>query len=507
MSLLGIKHNADLRILGNIFSNESIYQQSILDIQTDAVLDPGASPAKGDRYILSNTAALNANFGTITGVGNNDIVEYDGSDFIIVWDASAQGAGAQAFDKDSGSQYFFNGTSWALNSHPDGGDGITFNSGDNRFDLDLADTNPGLELTASDGTGELRLSSQGNGIAGGAGSLLSVDPATEVAGSRAAVYVGADGVGVDLDNSSLDHASSILQVKDLGISTAKLAADSVITSKILDANVTSAKLASGIDAAKLADGSVSNTEFQFINSLSSNAQDQLDAKQATSEKGQANGYASLDANSKIPSSQLPAIAITDVFTVADITARDALTIGTGDGEVQEGDVAIVTDASDDPAITSGAASYIYNGSSWSLLKAGDEVLSVNGDTGTVTVNAINQLTGDVTTSAASGSQSLVSTIANSAITAAKLDYASTGLRSGAATDAFSISQTRTFTHNWATFDVAVEMYDSVTYETVYGEVSRPTNNTVVITLNQEPVNSIRVMLREVNPTQTTIGVS
>jgi hypothetical protein len=43
--------------------------------------------------------------------------------------------------------------------------------------------------------------------------------------------------------------------------------------------VNNAKVASGIDAVKIADGSVSNTELQFINSLSSNAQTQLDGKQ------------------------------------------------------------------------------------------------------------------------------------------------------------------------------------------------------------------------------------
>ena len=78
----------------------------------------------------------------------------------------------------------------------------------------------GLE---DDGADNLRLATQGNGIAGGAGSTLSVDPATEVAGSRAAVYVDADGVGIDLDNSTLTHASSVLEVKDDGITGAKLA--------------------------------------------------------------------------------------------------------------------------------------------------------------------------------------------------------------------------------------------------------------------------------------------
>jgi hypothetical protein len=37
-------------------------------------------------------------------------------------------------------------------------------------------------------------------------------------------------------------------------------------------------LPAGIDAAKIADGTVSNAEYQYINSLRSNAQDQLDAK-------------------------------------------------------------------------------------------------------------------------------------------------------------------------------------------------------------------------------------
>lgn len=42
-------------------------------------------------------------------------------------------------------------------------------------------------------------------------------------------------------------------------------------------------LATGIDATKIADGSVTSTEFQYINTLTSNAQTQLDSKAANSE--------------------------------------------------------------------------------------------------------------------------------------------------------------------------------------------------------------------------------
>ena len=52
----------------------------------------------------------------------------------------------------------------------------------------------------------------------------------------------------------------------------------IVTKFIQDSAVTNAKVASGIDAAKLADGSVSNAELQYINSLTSNAQTQLNGK-------------------------------------------------------------------------------------------------------------------------------------------------------------------------------------------------------------------------------------
>jgi hypothetical protein len=149
-----------------------------------------------------------------------------------------------------------------------------------------------------------------------------------------------------------------------------------------------------VDASgNVASSTVTETELGYLSGATSDVQTQLNAKIPSSEKGAANGVATLDAGSKIPSSQLPAIAITDVFTVADIAARDALTVGTGDGQIQEGDVVIVTDASADANITAGAASYIYDGAAYALLKAGDEVLSVNGNTGTVVLDTDDVLEG------------------------------------------------------------------------------------------------------------------
>jgi len=88
------------------------WQEPVLNSQTDAILDPGVTPVTGDRYIINNSAALNANFGTITGIGNGDIVEYDGVNFFVSWDASVQGAGGAVWDQGSNKQEVYNGTAW-----------------------------------------------------------------------------------------------------------------------------------------------------------------------------------------------------------------------------------------------------------------------------------------------------------------------------------------------------------------------------------------------------------
>lgn len=95
-----------------------------------------------------------------------------------------------------------------------------------------------------------------------------------------------------------------------------------------------------------------------------------------SQKGAANGVATLDGSSKIPTAQLPLLALSEVFVAADQTAQLALT-------AQEGDVAVRTDQN---------KSYIHNGGSagdmtdWQeLLTPTDAVLSVNGNTGAVTL--------------------------------------------------------------------------------------------------------------------------
>ena len=99
---------------------------------------------------------------------------------------------------------------------------------------------------------------------------------------------------------------------------------------------------------------------------------------ATLNAGVANGTATLDATGKVPSAQMPPIAITETFVVASQIAQLALT-------AQEGDVAVRTDLSKTYIKNSGTSGTMAD---WSeLLAPGAPVQSVNGQTGTVSLTA------------------------------------------------------------------------------------------------------------------------
>jgi len=101
----------------------------------------------------------------------------------------------------------------------------------------------------------------------------------------------------------------------------------------------------------------------------------------TVQKGAANDLATLDGSSKIPTSQLPVLAITDVFVVTDIGTRDALT-------PQAGDVCKVTDAG-----SGFPGTYIYDGNTWIDIQESSDVISISGKTGVVVLDTDDVLEG------------------------------------------------------------------------------------------------------------------
>jgi hypothetical protein len=95
--------------------------------------------------------------------------------------------------------------------------------------------------------------------------------------------------------------------------------------------------------------------------------------EAVANKGVANGYASLGSDGKMPTTQLPALAISDTFPVASQAAMLALT-------AQRGDIAIRSDITQTFMLTSDSPSTLAD---WVVLEHPDAVTSVDGASGTV----------------------------------------------------------------------------------------------------------------------------
>lgn len=179
-----------------------------------------------------------------------------------------------------------------------------------------------------------------------------------------------------------------------GVEVLKESTTQTITNKTIDAdsntitNIDNSDIKAGaaIDAFKIADGSVSNAEFQRLNGVTSDIQTQLDSKIDVSEKGAANGVASLDAGGKVPIAQLPS-SIMEYKGVWDASTNSP-TLADGTGDV--GDVYRVSVAGTQftPAISFEVGDYaIYNGTKWEKSDTTDAVASVNGQQGVVVLDS------------------------------------------------------------------------------------------------------------------------
>ena len=96
-----------------------------------------------------------------------------------------------------------------------------------------------------------------------------------------------DGTKIADDSINSEHyvdgSIDTAHIADSQVTLAKLASDSVNSSKIVDGSIVNADVnaSAAIDATKIHDGTISNTEFGYLNGVSSNIQTQLDAKGAS----------------------------------------------------------------------------------------------------------------------------------------------------------------------------------------------------------------------------------
>lgn len=205
----------------------------------------------------------------------------------------------------------------------------------------------------------------------------------------------------------------------------------------------------------------------------------LDDKQDTSEKGQANGYASLDGSSKIPANQIPSLAITETFVVESETEMLGLS-------AQMGDVAIRTDES---------KTYILEGSDPSVLGNWREILTPF--TGVESVSGSAPITSSGGSNPTIGLEDEGVDTQHLADDAVEEDKLSSDVRSklnapqGALKASFDIgdgTETEfTLTHNLGTRDLAASLREAASpYAVVFADIEFPTTDTVLVRFASAP---------------------
>ena len=185
------------------------WQEDVKATQVDNTLDPGAVQL-GDRYILTDVANLHAGFGTIAGVANGDIVEFDGTEFVVAFDVSAEGDkanGTLAWDNASTSYKRFLSGAWG-----------SFGG--------LSDINAGAGLEMIGNTMNVRM---GAGIAelpeDGVGIDLRADSGLTLLNGAGEESTAADAkLTLKLDGTTLVKGANGLKVAAAGVTAAELAA-------------------------------------------------------------------------------------------------------------------------------------------------------------------------------------------------------------------------------------------------------------------------------------------
>lgn len=160
-----------------------------------------------------------------------------------------------------------------------------------------------------------------------------------------------------------------------------------VDGKITQPNETASRALQINGSGEMESSSVTSTELGHLSGVTSDIQTQIDAKIASSEKGAANGVATLDGSSKLPSAQLPVSAMEYKGAHNVSTNSPALVDGSGtNGDMYRISIGGSRDYGSGSQTFAAGDAIIYNGSIWEKIPGEDIIQSVAGKTGVVTLD-------------------------------------------------------------------------------------------------------------------------
>jgi len=144
--------------------------------------------------------------------------------------------------------------------------------------------------------------------------------------------------------------------------------------------------ASGLPTAS----ATTDTELGYLSGVTSSVQTQINSKISSAEKGAANGVATLDSGSKIPTAQLPDEVMSYKGNWDASTNTPTLIDGTGNtGDIYKTSVGGTQDLGSGSITFSVGDWVLYNGTVWEKAINSNSVTSVNGQTGAVVLTTTN----------------------------------------------------------------------------------------------------------------------